>query len=72
MDFDEDESDGDAEWGDVGFEDQNEPINVEEDNFDEKLDRAYSIYLKIKSYIDFHGLNFLDSDTSVSDIIYLF
>lgn len=35
------------------------------DEEEEKLETAEEIYLKLKNYCDFHGLNFLDKDSSL-------
>jgi hypothetical protein len=52
-------------------EDSNENENTSQDNFSDKLDAATSIYLKLKTYIDFHGLKLLDLPNSISDLVYL-
>lgn len=71
--MEEDEFDWDDKK-DPEFEDEdlNEVEIISQEDFSQKLDVATSIYLKLKTYIDFHGLNFLDSPNSISDLLYLF
>ena len=68
----------DFDWDDkkdpeLEDEDLNENENVlQDEDVSEKLDIATTLYLKLKSYIDFHGLTFLDRPNSISDLLYLF
>ena len=69
--------DDDFDWDDkkdpeLEDEDLNNQENISQDDFTEKLDVATSIYLKLRTYIEFHGLNFLDLPNSISDLVHLF
>ena len=70
--------DEDFDWDDkkdpeLEDEDLNENENVlQDEDVSEKLDIATTLYLKLKSYIDFHGLPFLNGANSISDLLYLF
>lgn len=44
-----------------------------EDKFEDDLDMAKSIYCKLKTYIEFHGLDFLNlgEEKCISDLLHL-